>query len=91
MKSVRSRKDKVVLDLGNMFISKNKEFFLSKGLKTIDKIRIRNESGLDEDQVKNTFTEFLEKNELYQYDKIYLTGSHSDDNIGLISNIINQD
>jgi len=82
-------KDKIILNLGNMLVSKHKEYFLSNGMKSIDKLRIRNELDYDEEQNKDAFTEFLVKNELDKYDKIYLTGSNSDENIEFVSNIIN--
>ena len=65
------------------------EYFLSNGMKSIDKLRIRNELDYDEDQNRDAFAEFLVKNELYKYDKIYLTGSNSDENVEFVSNIIN--
>ena len=82
-------KDKIVLNLGNILVSKHKEYFLSNGMKSIDKLRIRNELDYDEEQNKEAFTEFLVKNELDKYDKIYLTGSNSQDDIEFVSNIIN--
>ena len=82
-------KDKIILNLGNMLVSKHKEYFLSNGMKSIDKLRIRNELDYDEEQNKDAFTEVLVKNELDKYDKIYLTGSNSDENIEFVSNIIN--
>ena len=83
------KRDKVILDLGNMLVSKHKEYFLTNGMKSIDKLRIRNELDYDEEQNKDAFTEFLVKNELDKYDKIYLTGSNSDENIEFVSNIVN--
>ena len=43
-----------------------------------------------EEQNRDTFTEFLVKNELDKYDTIYLTGSNSSDDIEFISNIVNK-
>ena len=83
-------KDKIILNLGNMLVSKHKEYFLSNGMKSIDKLRIRNELDYDEEQNKEAFTEFLVNNELGKYDKIYLTGSNSQDDIEFVSNIINK-
>ena len=82
-------KDKIVLNLGNILVSKHKEYFLSNGTKSIDKLRIRKELNYNEEQNREAFVEFLERNELYKYDKIYLTGSNSKDDIDLISSIIN--
>ena len=59
-------------------------------MKSIDKLRIRNELDYDEEQNKEAFTEFLVNNELGKYDKIYLTGSNSQDDIEFVSNIINK-
>ncbi len=82
-------KDKIILNLGNILVSKHKEYFLSNGMKSIDKLRIRNELDYDEEQNKLAFSKFLVKNELDKYDKIYLTGSNSKDDIEFVSNIIN--
>ena len=83
-------KDKIILNLGNMLVSKHKEYFLSNGMKSIDKLRIRNELDYDEEQNRDVFTEFLVKNELYQYDKIYLTGSNSNKDVQFVLNIVNK-
>ena len=82
-------KDKVVLNLGNILASKHKEYLLTNGMKSIDNLRIRNELNYDEDQDRDAFAEFLVKNELNKYDKIYLTVSNSQDDIEFVSNIIN--
>ena len=84
------KRDKVILDLGNMLVSKHKEYFLTNGMKSIDKLRIRNELDYEEEQNRDAFTEFLVKNELDKYDTIYLTGSNSSDDIEFISNIENK-
>jgi hypothetical protein len=73
-----------------MLVSKHKEYFLTNGMKSIDKLRIRNELDYEEEQNRDTFTEFLVKNELDKYDTIYLTGSNSSDDIEFISNIVNK-
>lgn len=65
-------RNKIVLNLGNILVSKHKEYFLSKGMKNLDTLRIRNELDYDDEQNKDAFTEFLVKNELDKYDKIYL-------------------
>ena len=64
-------RNKIVLNLGNILVNKDKEYFLSKGMKNLDTLRIRNELDYDE-QNKDAFTEFLVKSELDKYDKIYL-------------------
>ena len=84
-------KDKVVLNLGNILVSKHKEYFLTNGMKSIDKLRIRNELDYGEDKVNELFTEFLDKNELHKYDKVYLIGSNSVDNIDYVYKIVNKD
>ena len=83
-------KNKIVLNLGNILVSKHKEYLLSNGLKTIDKLRISNALDYDEDQVNKRFIEFLDNNELYKYNKIYLTGSNSVDNIDYVYKIVNK-
>jgi hypothetical protein len=83
------KRDKVVLDLGNMLVSKHKEYFISNGMKSIDKLRIRNELDYDEEQNRDAFAEFLERNELCKYDKIYLTGSNSSDDVEFVCAIVN--
>ena len=82
-------KDKIILDFGNILTDKDKRFRLLDGTKTIDKFRIRNELNYDEKQILNVLKEFLEKNKLSQYEKIYLVGSNSPDNVQMVSDIIN--
>jgi hypothetical protein len=83
------KRDKVILDLGNILVSKHKEYFLSNGMKSIDKLRIRNELDYNEEQNRDAFVKFLERNELCKYDKIYLTGSHSSDDVEFVCAIVN--
>jgi len=83
------KRDKVILDLGNMLVSKHKEYFLTNGMKSIDKLRIRNELDYNEEQNRDAFVEFLERNKLCKYDKIYLTGSHSSDDVEFVCAIVN--
>lgn len=83
------KKDKIVLDLGNMLVSKHKEFFLYKGMKSIDKLRIRNELDYDEEQIIDALGKFINNNSLSQYNKIYITGSHSSDDVNMVSRLVN--
>ena len=82
-------KDKVVLSLGNMLMDKHNDYRLTKSSKTIDKLRIRVELNLEEDKIMKKFKEFLEKNELSKYEKVYLVGSNSPDNVQMVSDIVN--
>ena len=81
-------KDKIILDFGNILTDKDKRFRLLDGTKTIDKFRIRNELNYDEKQILDALKEFLKKNELCKYDKVYLTGSNSKDDVEIVQNIL---
>lgn len=82
-------KGKIILKVGS-FLEKDKRFYLFSGSKKIDSLRIRNEEDTSESEVLKKFEDFIFKNNIQQYQKIYLTGSDSKDDIKIIENILNK-
>ncbi|MBE0492591.1 MAG: hypothetical protein IBX44_10145 [Sulfurospirillum sp.] len=78
---------RTVLRVGSI-LDKDKRFYLYKNNKKIDSLRIRVEEDASDKEILKRFEEFLLKNNLKQYDKIYLMGSNSKDDVDLVRNIL---
>jgi hypothetical protein len=80
---------KIVLRVGS-FIDKDNRFYLLNNGKKIDSLRIRREEDVSEQEILSRFEKFLIKNNLKQYKKIYLMGSSSKEDIGIVRNALNR-
>ena len=78
---------KVVLRLGS-FMDKDKRFYLYKNNKKLDSLRIRVEENASSKEIMKRFEEFILRNNLSQYKKIYLMGSNSIGDNETIKNIL---
>ena len=82
-------KGKVILRVGSI-IDKDKRFYLSDNDKKIDTLRIRIEEDVSENEVLKRLEDFLIKNNVKQYSKLYIVGSNSKDNVEIIQNILSK-
>ena len=82
-------KGKVILRVGSI-IDKDKRFYLTDNGKKIDSLRIRNEENVSENEVLKRLEDFLIKNNVKQYSKLYIVGSNSKDNVEIIQNILSK-
>ncbi len=80
---------KIVLRVGSL-IDKDNRFYLFNNGKKIDSLRIRREEDASEEEILSRFEKFLIKNNLKQYKKIYLMGSNSKEDIGIVRNVLNR-
>ena len=80
-------KGKVILRVGSI-IDKDKRFYLTNNGKRIDTLRIRIEEDVSENEVLKRLEDFLIKNNVQQYSKLYVVGSNSKDNVEIIQNIL---
>lgn len=80
---------KIVLRVGSI-IDKDNRFYLLNNGKKIDSLRIRREEDVSEQEILSRFEKFLIKNNLKQYKKIYLMGSSSKEDIGIVRNALNR-
>ena len=79
-------KGKVILRVGSI-IDKDKRFYLTDNGKKIDTLRIRIEEDVSENEVLKRLEDFLIKNNVKQYSKLYIVGSNSKDTVEIIQNI----
>ena len=82
-------KGKVILRVGSI-IDKDKRFYLTDNGKRIDTLRIRIEEDVSENEVLKRLEDFLIKNNVKQYSKLYIVGSNSKDNVEIIQNILSK-
>mgnify|MGYP003534034964 FL=1 len=82
-------KGKVILRVGSI-IDKDKRFYLTDNGKKIDSLRIRNEENVSENEVLKRLEDFLIKNNVKQYSKLYIVGSNSKDTVEIIQNILSK-
>ena len=82
-------KGKIVLQVGS-FLDKDKRFYILNNGKKIDSLRIRSEEDASEKDIFKRFEEFLRKNNLKQYKKIYLMGSDSKEDIDIVRNTLSR-
>ncbi len=82
-------KGKVILRVGSI-IDKDKRFYLTDNGKKIDTLRIRNEEDVSEKEVLKRLEDFLIKNNVKQYSKLYVVGSNSKDSVEIIQNILSK-
>ena len=82
-------KGKVILRVGSI-IDKDKRFYLTNNGKRIDTLRIRIEEDVSENEVLKRLEDFLIKNNVKQYSKLYIVGSNSKDNVEIIQNILSK-
>ena len=82
-------KGKVILRVGSI-IDKDKRFYLTDNGKKIDTLRIRIEEDVSENEVLKRLEDFLIKNNVQQYSKLYVVGSNSKDNVEIIQNILSK-
>uniref|UniRef100_UPI004047F71E hypothetical protein n=1 Tax=Aliarcobacter sp. TaxID=2321116 RepID=UPI004047F71E len=82
-------KGKVILRVGSI-IDKDKRFYLTDNGKKIDTLRIRIEEDVSENEVLKRLEDFLIKNNVKQYSKLYIVGSNSKDNVEIIQNILSK-
>ena len=82
-------KGKVILRVGSI-IDKDKRFYLTDNGKKIDSLRIRNEENVSENEVLKRLEDFLIKNNVKQYSKLYIVGSNSKEDIEIVRNILNR-
>ena len=82
-------KGKVILRVGSI-IDKDKRFYLTNNGKRIDTLRIRIEEDVSENEVLKRLEDFLIKNNVQQYSKLYVVGSNSKDNVEIIQNILSK-
>ena len=80
-------KGKVILRVGSI-IDKDKRFYLIENGKKIDTLRIRIEEDVSENEVLKRLEDFLIKNNVQQYSKLYIVGSNSKEDIQIVSNIL---
>jgi len=82
-------KGKVILRVGSI-IDKDKRFYLTDNGKKIDTLRIRIEEDVSENEVLKRLEDFLIKNNVKQYSKLYIVGSNSKDTVEIIQNILSK-
>jgi len=82
-------KGKVILRVGSI-IDKDKRFYLTDNGKKIDTLRIRIEEDVSEKEVLKRLEDFLIKNNVKQYSKLYIVGSNSKDTVEIIQNILSK-
>ena len=82
-------KVKVILRVGSI-IDKDKRFYLTDKGKRIDTLRIRTEENVSENEVLKRLEDFLIKNNVKQYSKLYIVGSNSKDTVEIIQNILSK-
>mgnify|MGYP003515846046 CR=1 FL=1 len=82
-------KGKVILRVGSI-IDKDKRFYLTDNGKKIDTLRIRIEEDVSENEVLKRLEDFLIKNNVKQYSKLYIVGSNSKEDIEIVRNIWNR-
>lgn len=82
-------KGKVILRVGSI-IDKDKRFYLTNNGKKIDTLRIRIEEDVSENEVLKRLEDFLIKNNVKQYNKLYIVGSNSKDDISVLENILSK-
>lgn len=82
-------KGKVILRVGSI-IDKDKRFYLTDNGKKIDTLRIRIEEDVSENEVLKRLEDFLIKNNMKQYSKLYIVGSNSKDTVEIIQNILSK-
>lgn len=82
-------KGKVILRVGSI-IDKDKRFYLTDNGKKIDTLRIRIEEDVSEKEVLKRLEDFLIKNNVKQYSKLYIVGSNSKDTVEIIQNILSR-
>ena len=82
-------KGKVILRVGSI-IDKDKRFYLTNNGKRIDTLRIRIEEDVSENEVLKRLEDFLIKNNVKQYSKLYIVGSNSKEDIEIVRNILNR-
>ena len=82
-------KGKVILRVGSI-IDKDKRFYLTDNGKKIDTLRIRIEEDVSENEVLKRLEDFLIKNNVQQYSKLYVVGSNSKEDIEIVRNILNR-
>ena len=82
-------KGKVILRVGSI-IDKDKRFYLTDNGKKIDTLRIRIEEDVSENEVLKRLEDFLIKNNVKQYSKLYIVGSNSKEDIEIVRNILNR-
>ncbi|MDD3056500.1 MAG: hypothetical protein PHE16_11560 [Aliarcobacter sp.] len=82
-------KGKVILRVGSI-IDKDKRFYLTDNGKKIDTLRIRIEEDVSEKEVLKRLEDFLIKNNVKQYSKLYVVGSNSKDSVEIIQNILSK-
>ena len=82
-------KGKVFLRVGSI-IDKDKRFYLTNNGKRIDTLRIRIEEDVSENEVLKRLEDFLIKNNVKQYSKLYIVGSNSKEDIEIVRNILNR-
>lgn len=80
-------KGKVILRVGSI-IDKDKRFYLTNNGKKIDTLRIRTEEHVSENEVLKRLKDFLIKNNVKQYNKLYIVGSNSKDDVSVLENIL---
>mgnify|MGYP000852459017 CR=1 FL=1 len=83
------KKRKTILRVGSI-IDKDKRFYLSNNGKKVDTLRIRREEDVTENEVLKRLEDFLIKNNVKQYSKIYIVGSDSKEDVGIVSDILNK-
>ena len=82
-------KGKVILRVGSI-IDKDKRFYLTDKGKRIDTLRIRTEENVSENEVLKRLEDFLIKNNVKQYSKLYVVGSNSKDDVSVLENILSK-
>jgi len=82
-------KGKVILRVGSI-IDKDKRFYLTDNGKKIDTLRIRIEEDVSEKEGLKRLEDFLIKNNVKQYSKLYIVGSNSKDTVEIIQNILSK-
>lgn len=80
-------KGKVILRVGSI-IDKDKRFYLTDNGKKIDTLRIRIEEDVSEKEVLKRLEDFLIKNNVQQYSKLYVVGSNSKEDVSVLENIL---
>lgn len=82
-------KGKVILRVGSIIV-KDKRFYLTNNGKKIDTLRIRIEEDVSENEVLKRLKDFLIKNNVKQYSKLYIVGSNSKDDVSALENILSK-
>ena len=82
-------KGKVILRVGSI-IDKDKRFYLTNNGKRIDTLRIRIEEDVSENEVLKRLEDFLIKNNVQQYSKLYVVGSNSKEDVSVLENILSK-